>query len=318
MDKHSLFTFNFKRGIVFVAKLVVLFGMIIFFLIKLSPQYLMNYQASLIDKVERAENIDEPKIVLLGNSNLAFGMDSEKIEEAIHMPVVNMGLHGGVGNVFHERMALLNVNEGDIYIICHSSYADNGEIGNKSLIWITIENHFDLWRILRMEDVKSMFEAYPAYLKKCLSLWITRDGNIDAGGVYSRSAFNEYGDIEWEDNGCIYDFSEYQSSVPKISDNVVERLNNLSEYLESKGATLLLAAYPIADTPNRSSDEEFINFENELKEKMIAPVVSHYTDYIYPCDYFFDTNLHLNNVGKHARTNQLIEDLTNYLTETDK
>lgn len=78
MDKHSLFTFNFKRGIVFVAKLVVLFGMIIFFLIKLSPQYLMNYQASLIDKVERAENIDEPKIVLLGNSNLAFGMDSEK------------------------------------------------------------------------------------------------------------------------------------------------------------------------------------------------------------------------------------------------
>lgn len=316
MDKHSLFTFNFKSGIVFVVKLAVLFGMIVFFLIKLSPQYLMNYQASLIDKVERAEKINEPKIVLLGNSNLSFGIESEKIEESIHMPVVNMGLHGGLGNVFHERMALLNVNEGDIYIICHSSYADDGEISDKALAWITIENHFDLWRILRREDVKPMLKAYPVYLKKCISLWMTGGGNIDAGGVYSRSAFNEYGDIEWEDSGCEYDFSEYQSCVPDISDNVVERLNNLKEYLESKGATLLLAGYPIADTSNRSSDEDFINFENELKEKMNAPVISHYTDYIYPCDYFFNTNLHLNNAGKQVRTNQLIKDLTEYLEET--
>ncbi len=314
MNKHSLFTSSSKKNIVFVIKLAVLFWMILLFLYQLSPQYLMHYQASLIDKVERAENINEPKIVLIGNSNLAFGIESEKIEKAIHMPVVNMGLHGSLGNVFHERMALLNVHEGDIYIICHTSYADDGEIPNIELAWITIENHFGLWRLLRREDVKPMLEAYPVYLKKCISLWMTGEGNqYGGGGAYIRSAFNEYGDIEWEDSGCEYDFSDFQSTVPGISDNVVERLNNLKEYLESKGATLLLAGYPIADTSNRSSNEAYINFENELKEKMDAPVISHYTDYIYPCDYFFDTELHLNNVGKQVRTNQLIKDLTEYL-----
>lgn len=315
MDKLNLSTSNFKDVIIFVIKLFVFSGGVIFFLLNISPQYLENYQASLLDKADRSESIDEPKIVLLGNSNLAFGIESEKIEEAFHMPVVNMGLHGGLGNVFHERMALLNVNAGDIYIICHSSYADDDKISNLGLAWITIENHWNLWKILRSEDIIPMWEKYPVYLKRCFSLWVTGSGNKDAGGVYSRSAFNEYGDIEWEDNGCEYDFSEYQSIVPDISDNVVERLNALNDYLNSKGATLLLAGYPIADTDCRSSDDEFITFGNKLKEKMNAPVISNYIDYIYPCDYFFDAELHLNNIGKEVRTNQLIRDLKKFIKE---
>ena len=104
-------------------------------------------QASLIDKVQRLENLHEPKIVLIGDSNLAFGIDSEKIEEAFGMPVVNMGLHGGLGNAFHEEMTRLNVTEGDIYIICHCSYSDDGQLKNKELAWITLENHPSLWKI---------------------------------------------------------------------------------------------------------------------------------------------------------------------------
>ena len=49
--------------------------------------------------------IEEPKIILIGNSNLAFGIDSEKIENSVGMPVVNLGLHGSLGNEFHESMA---------------------------------------------------------------------------------------------------------------------------------------------------------------------------------------------------------------------
>ena len=82
----------------FILKLILFLGITAGFLLHLSPQYLGNYQASLIDKVQRLESIHEPKIVLIGDSNLAFGIDSEKIEEAFDMPVVNMGLHGGLGN----------------------------------------------------------------------------------------------------------------------------------------------------------------------------------------------------------------------------
>ncbi len=81
------------------------------------PQYLNNYMAALIDKNERLCSIDEPKIVLVGNSNLAFGINSAMIEEAFSMPVVNMGMHGGIGNPFNEQAAVQNVHEGDIVIL---------------------------------------------------------------------------------------------------------------------------------------------------------------------------------------------------------
>lgn len=95
MNKHNLSTSNFKETGKFILKCFLFLALTIGFLLHLSPQYLGNYQASLIDKVERLESIQEPKIVLIGDSNLAFGIDSERIEEAFGMPVVNMGLHGG-------------------------------------------------------------------------------------------------------------------------------------------------------------------------------------------------------------------------------
>lgn len=154
----------------------------------------------------------------IANANLAFGIESEEIEEAFGMSVVNMELRGSLGNAFLERMALFNVRDGDI-------------------------------------------------------------------------------------------------QAPAISDSEAQRLNDLNDYLAERGATLLIAGYPIADTPDRPSDEVYVGFKKDLSEKLKAPVISDFTDYIYPTNYFFDTIFHLNNVGKKARTSRLIQDLRNYYSE---
>ena len=80
----------------------------------IGSQHEDGYCASLIDKAARLESINDPKIILVGNSNLSFGMDSRRVQEALNMPVVNLGLHGGLGNAFHEDIAKLNINSGDI------------------------------------------------------------------------------------------------------------------------------------------------------------------------------------------------------------
>lgn len=87
---------------------IILCAIITVFIYKIIPAYEQSYSASLADKVDRLESLNEPKIVLIGNSNLAFGIDSEKIEQEMKMPVVNMGLHGAIGNAFHEEMAKVN------------------------------------------------------------------------------------------------------------------------------------------------------------------------------------------------------------------
>ena len=107
-------------------------GLVLLFCFRfVMPQYLNNYQAALIDKNERLCSIDGPKIVLVGNSNLAFGIDSRALEEAFGMPVVNMGMHGGLGNAFNEQAAVQNVCKGDIVILSYSNF-DDGDVRHQS------------------------------------------------------------------------------------------------------------------------------------------------------------------------------------------
>ena len=317
MHRHNLFTSNFKKTFVFFTKLIVLLGILIGFMLYLSPQYSQGYCAAVIDKVNRLKSIEGPKIVLIGDSNLAFGIKSEEIETAFDMPVVNMGFHGGVQNAFNEQMAKLNVQEGDIYIICNSSYTD-GQIG-ADLVWITIEDHFELWQLLRREDIIPMVRAYPAYLKACINLWLNNAGNQIpvADGAYRRDAFNEYGDIVWDDSDVVYTIPEGSVGIAPVADWTIERLNKLNQYLYDRGATMLIAGYPIADCAYTPPKEQYDALQEELCLKLDAPVISNFRDYFYPESYFFNSALHLNTIGKEARTQQLICDLKNYFTSLE-
>lgn len=102
-------------------------------LLKIAPQYTHVYNASFIDKMARLERIKEPKIVLVSNSNLAFGIQSDLIEDALGMPVVNLGLNAALGNAFHERMPLFNLTKGDVIVIAHFDYNDNDTIPDPEL-----------------------------------------------------------------------------------------------------------------------------------------------------------------------------------------
>lgn len=125
----------------------------------IAPQYLGHYTATLNTKVNRLKAVDAQKIILIGNSNLIYGIDSELLEHLTGMPVVNLGFHGGMGNAFHERMARLHTNAGDLVIISHLTYADDDQIENTSLIWPTLENHFQLWPLLHAQDIMPAVDA---------------------------------------------------------------------------------------------------------------------------------------------------------------
>ena len=307
MNKHSLFTSNFKKNCFFIIKLIVAFLLLLGYIYWILPQFENGYNASLIDKVDRLESIEEPKIVLLGNSNLAFGINSRSIEEAVGIPVVNMGGHGSNGNAFHEEMAKYNVTPGDIYILCHTSFEDNNKVGSMTT-WSSIENHFNLWKILRRDDIGTMAEKFPIYLKRCLDLHASGTGNQDPGGVYARSAFNEYGDLAVLRKGSSYTFED-TVTPPGIGDITIDRINELNNYITSRGATLLVAGYPIGNGNITADAAEFIDFQKQLADRLDCPVISNYVDYMFDYKYFYNTEYHLTSEGAEIRTNQLIADV---------
>lgn len=317
MNKHSLFTSNSKSIKWFVIKLFLAFAVMIGYVNHVLPQYEQGYNAALIDKMERLKSINEPKIVLIGNSNLAFGIDSKMIEEEMGMPVVNMGLHGGNGNAFHEEMAKCNVVPGDIYVLCHNDFNDDNQIPNTESVWASIENHFGLWELLRKEDIEIMCRSFPTYFKKCLALYSSGTGNLDPGGVYSRKAFNEYGDDAVLREGSYYTF-ETNVGPSTIGDVTVNRINELNRFLEDKGATLLVAGCQYGNGCLTADARSYISFQNELIQRLDCPVISNYEDYLFDYKYFYDTYAHLTTEGVGLRTAQLIMDLKRWKeTNTD-
>lgn len=335
MNRHNLFTSNSKKDtnkkdrdknnrravgtILFLTKLsclalflILLFGKVIM------PQYLYSYNASLLDKMEHLATLSGPKIVLIGNSNLAFGIRSDLLEEAFHMPVVNMGLHGSLGNAFHEEMAKLHVNEGDIIIVAHTEYDDDDLITDPVIAWLTLENHPALWKLVRAKDIPSLYFSYPDYAKRCLTLWTSRKGNeANYGDAYSRMSFNEYGDVSFDRPGGRYDqdefFEMFTIKVPSVGETCTNRLNRLNQYITEHGGIMLIAAYPVVSSEHTPPAEEYVAFQKKLSSSLDCPVISDFTDYFLDFDCFYDTPYHLTNEGCVLRTNQLILDLRSYL-----
>lgn len=280
-------------------------------------QYEQSYQAAFTDKLQRLKSIDEPKIILVGHSNLAFGINSKKLEDALSMPVVNLGLHGGLGNVFHENFAKANINDGDIVVVCHSSY--KLETIDYRLWWSTIGSDKEAFSCLEQEQYYSLMQAYPDHLKRRLLSIVFGIGDTDTSTSYTRNAFNEYGDIVYKPESAKKDvdsiFSKKELSVPKIDAECVERLNKYNQYVSSQGATMVVAGYPIAyGKYSTYTEADFEEFSKSLQEALDCDVISDYTDYFFPYDYFYDTHLHLTQEGADVRTAQLIADLKAWKT----
>ena len=295
-----------------ISAILVMFIFGVFFI---GSQYENDYNASLLDKSARLKAINTPKIILVGNSNLSFGMDSNMLENVMNMPVVNLGLHGGLGNAFHENIAKLNINSGDIIIVCHSTYSDDSRITDITLCWVTLEYHKDLWEILRPEDYPYMVMAFPKYWFNSLKHLITRaisSQDADNVSAYRRRSFNKYGDvvikpdINKPENEIFWPGRE---KLPEINDICVSRLNELNQYAKERGADLLVAGYPISHGIYSPPDEGYVKFQKELEEKLDCEIISDFRDYFMPYSCFYDFTLHLNEEGTRRRTEQLIRDI---------
>lgn len=304
----------------FFVKLVCFLGIIVIIAVMcsafvfnvISPQYRLNYNSALNEKIERLNSIEESKIILVGNSNVAFGFDSEKIQNEIGMPVVNLGLHGGLGNCFHEQMAKENIQPGDIVILCHTDYTES-YITEPDIVWQMLEERLDLFRLISVKDYFSVFRALPQYLEGAVFCWIEGSGNLDSGDCYSRNAFNQFGDNVYPRPDLEYEFAKNSVKVPEIDEDNVKRINELNSYCESKDAKLVIAGYPIASGEYTPAAEKYEQFQSELEARMKCEIISDFTDYFIEYKYFYNTALHLNEDGVEIRTEQLIKDLKEWI-----
>lgn len=305
--------------------LLLLVGLTIFFLYRRhSTVYSSdNYLASLIDKNNLLKNTASPRIIFVGASNLAFGIDSEKMEKEFGMPVINMGIHGNLGLAFILNNVKKYLRKDDIVILAIEYYLgefDFNTVNYAVKIYPEAGDYVDYGYDYYKQMINYTFNELQLYRKKIqnkifgkklnikdLKVNTENDMNLFDTALYARNKFNANGDV----------ISHLDKEIPKEIkgrvlleekeyDYYTDMLNDFYDYAGEKGARVYFTFPCYPESEVLKYEKIIYGYENKLKEKLKMEIINSPGDLSFPDSLFFDTVYHLNKVGRQKRTEYTI------------
>ena len=269
--------------------------------------YQETFYAELPDKIERLKNTEEKKIVFIGGSSLIFGLRSEEIAKATGYEVVDFGLYAAIGTIPMMRLASDYINENDIVILAPEintqTYSDY--IGYSALHKCFEDYKYPLTDFALEENVEFFFHDFPFIFE--------RDGvEVTLEEPYTKSSFNEYGDIDSEvvKNNIMGD-SYYDEGQPitfgdeLLDKSFIKEVNRFYRKMNRKGAKMYFSLSP--SNALAVDSKGLAKFEKSLKEKLDCPILGDVNTFTYHQYYFYDTNFHLNRAGSYLHSKTLSE-----------
>lgn len=303
----------------------IIFFIILFFIYYIicqtfstAPNLIEWEKASYDFKDKIAMEKESPKIVLLGGSNIIFGISAKEIEERLGIPTVNYGVNYGLSD--YEFVKVKDILKfGDIIIL--SPEYENYYFNDKKMFQIqTIKERYiltyDKNYYNNLSEVSKMNMVITNGLCLIDSI-LSRFKKIDL--IYPIEDYNEYGDetnyIDWENVSVstkypIIDFpKDFKKVFPEYQWE--KSFIEFKEWCNLNNITILISYSPtpyLKEYEKTEVYESFLKidkfFENENITRLGKPV-----DYMYHISLFYDTPHHLNEKGKEIRTNFIINKL---------
>ncbi len=284
------------------------------------PQYDGSFLSVLSKKHDELIAHTEDSIILVGGSNLPFGIDSALLESYVGMPVINFGLYAALGTKPMLDLCENHIQEGDIVIICPetSPQTYSTYFGADSML-MALDGNFGMLSEIKESDYPKLICALPSFVSSKYSFFKSGAKPIPSD-IYSPKSFGDGGDISTERKYNEMP-SNYDNTTPIrlskdiTSDEFIEYLNKFAKKAEGKGAKVLFSFSPMnrAALVATSEKDEFYRY---LGENLDFPIISDINDYILSSDYFYDTNFHLNSRGAKHRTALLADDILRELGDT--
>jgi len=281
-----------------------------------------HYLASIHDKLELLHATENPRLILVGGSNVAFGIDSEQIGNALKREPVNFGLHAGLGLDFALRPVEQAIRPGDTIVVMpeYALLASETQEGDRETIaqmlelWPDAHRYFDTG----FEDVKSFLDTGGLWLAH---LWVQRARRRLfkrelQNGIYTRQGFNRYGDMvahyghspaDIDDRDVVNVFSD------ECLNRAVARLNSFHAACREKGGQVFFAYPPYPKSHYQVAETSIARIHDELSKSLTMPIIDSPDKFTLPADHFFDTIYHLTEKGARHRSRQLAVRLAEYL-----
>lgn len=282
------------------------------------PQYSASFTGALNEKYDRLHSIEGEKIIVVGGSSVAFGLDSADLERYTGMPVVNFGLYAALGTKVMLDLSDSAISKGDIVIL--SPELDPQTLSmyfNSRTTLEAIDDDYSMMLDIGFDNWFNLFGGMWSFAGDKLER-MNRDYESKPDPIYNSANVNEYGDFSgprpenvmprWYDSNTPIDLS-----VGMLGDGFDEFCDYLNKYIAKaklKGARVYFSYCPMNEmalTDNSAADKDA--FTAYLEEKINCKFISDIDDYIMEAGYFFDTNFHLNDAGVDVRTARLALDI---------
>lgn len=312
----------FFKALIFITPITIVLGILSGIYLPSDPQ---GYMAAWIDKNTLMKDTPSPRILLVGGSNLSFGVDSGKLSAATGLPVVNTSLHAGYGLDVTLNNIKPYIREGDIILLVPEyeffSLTDEHTQGGIPTLAALVDAYppailqFGALQLERLPDIlsaviKMRFDRYKAL--RTVNFDLVRYNREIRGSVYARDQFNAYGDEIGHLNITANPFPLNQLGYlgGKIgNERVVRLLNNFGNYAQNKGARIVYF-FPYGRKYN-------CDLSLSGMQKLYPFVMDHFqfTTVSTPLnncvnnDLFFDTNYHLTKTGRELRSIRMVEEL---------
>ena len=289
-------------------------------LLLLPDAYSETFLGELGEKYRLLKNTESPKIVIIGGSSVAFGIDSAEIEGATGMKVVNFGLYATLGTKLMTDLARDFIKKGDIVIF--SPEIDSQTLSlyfNAESAWQGLGSDLSMLAHVGHDDLGALAGGLPGYLAK---LWeyALEGRKASPSGIYRRDSFNSYGDISVAREYNVMTYGYDRSAVIELDQDVVdpeftEYIRRWRETLTINGARVFFSYCPMnreAIAPG-TDDASLLAFHSFIASETGCEMLGDPNDSIMDWGYFYDTNFHLNDAGVKVYTSVLIN---NILRET--
>jgi hypothetical protein len=272
--------------------------------------YADDFTSSLADKYDMINTSEGGRLIFIGGSSLPFGLRSDIMSEALGMPVYDIGVYAALGTRMMCEIALACANKGDVLVLApeltlqtYSTYF------SASSAWPAVGSRRSIIGCLSLGERLRMAAAYFPYLASRLRG--DGGGSAMSGSVYSRSAFNSYGDIGVDRPGNVMPRKFVPSQKVSLeglgSDEFFDYVNSWAEDAAGKGCTVYFTFCPVNAPAASYTGAESDAFFGRVDAALDCAVLGSPAEMTYDSKWFYNTNFHLNSAGAVMHTSVLAE-----------
>lgn len=305
-----------KRIAALLFLLALLPGMLLTAARSLPKVYQDSYYAELPVLVRRMDEVRGRRIIIIGGSSVAFGIDAPRMEQYLSekgfdYAVCPLGLYAAVGTSAMLSLSEGALREGDVVILAFEPASDalTAYFGATAFLKCAEGATSLFWRLNGDQRARVIGNAVPFLQEKYA---VVRSGQLPrAEGVYAKSAFDERGNMTYLRSGNTLALGYDTASPIALSELTIDaafaaQVNAYCQSAAKKGACVFMSFSPMNKSAVTGDASAYFALCNETFD---CPIISNPLDYMLDSGWFYDSNFHLNTAGAELRTYLLARDI---------